>query len=323
MSRTISQSYQLTPDQRKKLSQRIQHYIEQAQAVNTRRGYQSDWRHYSTWCKAQGVERLPSSPETVAYYLSDLAEHGYKVSTLQRRLSSIAVAHKTAGYLSPTDDAGFRTVWRGLRKEHGVVQTGKKALLTHDIQRMLEQLSPATSRGLRDRALILLGFSGAFRRSEIVALNVNDIEFTREGLIIHIRRSKMDQEGAGRKVAIPYGSRLITCPVRALQDWLDVSMIADGPLFRKVNKADWVEYRRLSDKSVANIVKRLVASIGGDPAQYAGHSLRSGFATSSAAAGANERDIMRQTGHKSIATVRRYIRDGELFRDNAVSRLGL
>lgn len=323
MSVVISQSYRLTATQRKKLSHRIHDYIEQSQAKNTRRGYQSDWRHYSRWCQAQGVEKLPSSPKTLAYYLSDLAEQGYKISTLQRRLSSIAIAHRTAGYPSPTDDAGLRTVWRGLRKEHGVLQQGKKPLLTRDIQNMIHKMHLDTLSGLRDRALILTGFAGAFRRSEIVAINVEDVEFSSEGLIIHVRRSKTDQEGEGRKVAIPYGSRLETCPVRALQDWLSASVITDGPLFRKVNKADWVESRRLSDKSVANIIKRAVESIGTDPTQYAGHSLRAGFATASAAAGANERDIMRQTGHKSVATVRRYIRDGELFRDNAASRLGL
>lgn len=323
MTDVLSRSYQLSVGQRENLSQRIRDYIEQSKAENTRRGYQSDWYHFSTWCEAQSVSNLPCLPETVAYYLSDLVERGYKVSTLQRRLSSIAIAHKTAGYPSPLEDAGLRTVWRGIRKELGTAPQGKKPLFTTDIKNMINNLKLDTLSGLRDRALILVGFAGGFRRSELVALDVDDIEFQREGLIILIRRSKTDQTGEGRKIGIPYGSQLKTCPVRGLQDWLSASLITNGPLFRKVNKGDWVEPRRLSDKSVANIIKRMAESIGADPAQYAGHSLRAGFATSSAAAGANERDIMRQTGHKSVVTVRRYIRDGEIFRENAASRLGL
>ncbi|GMA66071.1 site-specific integrase [Alicyclobacillus fastidiosus] len=323
MSTVSFRSYQLSMQHRNKLAQRIRDYIDQSQAKNTRRGYKSDWDHFSHWCEAQSVQNLPCSPETVAYYISDLAEHGYKVSTLQRRLSSIAIAHKTAGYPSPTEDTGLRTVWRGIRKEHGTAQQGKKPLLTMDIKNMVHNLALDTLSGLRDRALILVGFAGGFRRSELVALDVADIQFAREGLVILIRRSKTDQTGEGRKVAIPYGSHLETCPVRALQDWLSASLITDGPLFRKVNKGDWVESRRLSDKSVANIVKRTIKSIGIDPTQYSGHSLRAGFATSSAAAGASERDIMRQTGHRSVVTVRRYIRDGEMFKANAAARLGL
>ncbi len=177
--------------------------------------------------------------------------------------------------------------------------------------------------GARDRALILLGFAGAFRRSELVGLDVEDCAFGKDGLTVTLRRSKTDQDGAGRKIGIPYGSNPETCPVRTVQAWLEEAGSDAGPLFRSINRHGQVRTGRLSGIDVARIVKKLAVRAGLDPAKYAGHSLRAGHATSAAIAGASERSIMRQTGHRSVQMVRRYIRDGSLFRENSAGKLGL
>ncbi len=182
---------------------------------------------------------------------------------------------------------------------------------------------PNSLLGVRDRALLLVGFSGAFRRSELVALDVADVAVTRDGLVVTIRRSKTDQEGEGRKIGIPYGSNPATCPVRALQDWLAQCGFTEGPLYRPIDRFGKVASMRLSAAAVADIVKRYAAAVGLKASDFAGHSLRSGLATSAAMGGASERSIMAQTRHRSVATVRRYIRDGSLFRENAVAVVGL
>ena len=180
----------------------------------------------------------------------------------------------------------------------------------------------ATLIGLRDRALILLGFAGAFRRAEIVSLDVGDLGFNRDGLTVTLRRSKTDQQGQGRKIGIPYGSNPETCPVRTLQAWLEEGGVTEGPLFRSLNRHGALQ-GRLSPVGVARVVKKLAERAGLDPAKYAGHSLRAGHATSAAASGASERSIMNQTGHRSVQMVRRYIREGSLFRENSAGKLGL
>src|ERR671933_1751574 len=191
-----------------------------------------------------------------------------------------------------------------------------------DLKLMLEKV-PSTRVGLRDRALLLLGFAGAFRRSELIGLDVADLEFARAGLIVTLRRSKTDQEGKSRRLGIPFGSSDATCPVRSLQAWLEAARISEGQVFRSLDRFQRVQAARLSDKAVALIVKRRAKAVGLDPTRYAGHSLRAGLATSAAAAGVEERVIARQTGHRSMAVLRRYIRDGELFRHNAAAAVGL
>jgi integrase len=213
-------------------------------------------------------------------------------------------------------------VWAGIRRDLGAAPDARAPLLTADMRRLMEVL-PEGLLGQRDRALLLVGFAGGFRRSELVSLNVADARFSREGLTLTLRRSKTDQEGQGRLVAIPHGARPATCPVRALQDWLAAANLTGGPLFRAVNRHGGVGAGRLSDKAVARVVKRTAARAGLDPARYSGHSLRAGLATSAAQGGADERTIMQQTGHASLLMVRRYIREGTLFRDNAAAYLGL
>ena len=248
-----------------------------------------------------------------------------KTSTLQRRLAALSQAHQAAGQTAhevPTKHATVRAVMSGIRRTKGTAQRGKAAAVTAVVRAMVEG-APDRLLGLRDRALLLLGFSGAFRRSELVALDVEDLEFTGDGLVVTQRRGKTDQEGEGRKIGIPFGGRPDTCPVRAVREWLDAAAVVFGPVFRSVNRHSQVQPGRLSDKAVAIVVKRHAPSAGLDPARYAGHSLRAGLATAAAAAGASERSIMNQTGHRSVPMVRKYIRDGQLFRENAAATVGL
>ncbi len=304
------------------LRAKVNYYMHASKALNTRRGYRSDWSDFEHWCLKNGYPFLPASEDAVILYISILAEANMKMSTIGRRITSISIAHQAKGYASPTHSLKVKTVWKGIRNEHGVIEVGKTPILVKDLRQMVEFL-PINMRGFRDRALLLIGFAGAFRRSELVRLNVDDIAFIDNGLTILIRKSKTDQEGQGRKIGIPYGSNLETCPVRSLKKWLEIACITQGSVFRKVSKSDRVEERRLCDKSVALIVKRAAESAGLDPMNYAGHSLRAGLATSAAIAGVSEWSIMQQTGHKSTAMVRRYIRDGNLFRDNASAQIGL
>lgn len=305
-------------------TEQVNEYIKHSKADNTLRAYRFDWSDFVSWCDENGLESLCASPETVCGYLIDLVDNrGYKTSTLQRRLISIRKAHVIAGYDDVTKHSLVKETLAGIRRVHGAAQTGKTPAITQDIRMMVNNL-PENLKGCRDRVLILTGFAGSFRRSELVSLDFEDLEFVAEGLIINLRKSKTDQEGKGRKIGIPYGSRLETCPVRNMQKWLERSEIKEGPLFCRINKYDkMIEGKRLCDKSVALIVKRCAEAAGLNPNIYSGHSLRSGFATSAAMNGASLYDIMRQTGHLSETMVRKYIRDGNLFNNNAVTSVGL
>jgi integrase len=237
---------------------------------------------------------------------------------IQRRLNAIAEAHKAMGLESPTSAGMVRNTLKGI----GTATAPKAPTLTDDIRAMVD----ATDAGLigaRDRALVLLGFAGAFRRSELVCLDIEDCSFGKDGLTVMLRRSKTDQDGAGRKIGIPYGSNPETCPVRTIQAWIEQAVLSDGALFRSINRHGQVQAGGLSGMDVARVVKKLAERAGLDPAKYAGHSLRAGHATSAAIAGASERSIMKQTGHRSVQMVRRYIRDGSLFRENSAGKLGL
>lgn len=304
-----------------KVEERARHYARDSRAANTRRAYRADWADFTAWCQLHGRTALPAGPETLILYLSDRAET-LKPLTLQRRLSAISQAHKAADLDTPTADRAVRTVMTGIRRQKGTAQEGKAPAVTKELRAMVEALPP-TLRGRRDRALLLLGFAGAFRRSELVSLDVVDVEQTDEGLVVRLRQSKTDQEGAGRSVGIPYGSRVATCPVRAVRDWLIAAGLTQGPLFRGVDPHGHVGRTRLSDKTVARVVKAAAAAAGFDARQYAGHSLRAGLATSAAQAGVAERVIMAQTGHKSLPMVRKYIREGSLFTQNAAAEVGL
>jgi integrase len=245
-----------------------------------------------------------------------------KVGSIQRRLNAIAQAHKAVGLDSPTHHAMVANTMKGIRRTLGTAPAQKAPTLTDDIRAMVD----ATDAGLigtRDGALVLLGFAGAFRRSELVSLDLEDCAFSKEGLTVTLRRSKTDQESAGRKIGIPYGSNPDTCPVRNCLTWIESAGIATGPLFRSITRHGQVQQGRLGGLDVARVVKKLATRAGLDAAKYSGHSLQAGHATAAAIAGASERSIMKQTGHRSMQMVRRYIRDGSLFRENSAGKLGL
>jgi integrase len=301
--------------------QQVREFIRASKAESTVRGYRSDWRDFCGWCESHDLNPLPAYPETVASYIAECAGR-LKVGSVQRRINAIAEAHKAVGLESPTHHAMVTNTMKGIRRMLGTASVQKAPAVTDDIRAMVD----ATDSGLigaRDRALVLLGFAGAFRRSELVGLELEDCTFGKDGLTITLRRSKTDQEGQGRKIGIPYGANPETCPVRTIQAWLEIAGINSGPLFRSISRHGQVQAGRLSGMDIARVVKKLAERAGLDPARYAGHSLRAGHATSAAIAGASERSIMNQTGHRSVQMVRRYIRDGSLFRENSAGKLGL
>jgi integrase len=296
-------------------------YLRQSKAPNTRRAYRADWAHFESWCRAAGRTSLPASEDTLMLYFSALAVVS-KVSTIERRLAALSQAHQACGFDGSIRGATLRALLAGIRRAKGTAPETKAPLLADELRTVLGQI-PQDPRGLRDRALLLLGFAGGFRRSELVAVDAADVVFSSEGVAVTLRRSKTDPEGQGRKIGIPRGARPETCPVRALAAWLASAAITSGPLFRPVGRRGQPGERRLSDRSVALIVKQRVRAAGLDPLRYSGHSLRAGLATSAARNGASERSIMNQTGHRSIAMVRRYIREADLFHDNAAAFTGL
>jgi len=296
-------------------------FLRHARAENTRRAYASDWKHFASWCGNHQVPACPAAPQTLALYLTALTAT-HTVGTLTRRLSSISQAHRSAGFASPTEEAGVRELMAGIRRRRGTAATAKRPLLIPDLQALLAAV-PENLLGRRDRALLLLGFSGAFRRSELVALNVEDAKETSDGLVLTLRRSKTDPDAGGRPVAIPRGREAATCPLQALAAWRAAAGMTAGPLFLRVNRHGQLLPHRLSGAAVAIVIKRYAAAAGFAPEEFAGHSLRAGLATAAAIAGKSERAIMNQTGHKSTATLRRYIRDANLFRDNAAEGIGL
>ena len=300
---------------------RAREFARLSKAESTLRGYRADWRDFCTWCERTAQRALPASPEVVAAYIAECASR-LKVGSIQRRLNAIAEAHKAVGLGSPTSEGIVKNTLKGIRRALGTATVQKAPALTADIRAMVDATDTGLI-GLRDRALILLGFAGAFRRAEIVGLDVADLDIGRDGLTVTLRRSKTDQEGQGRRIGIPYGSNPHTCPVRTLQSWLESSAITAGPLFRSINRHGQAQRGSLSPVDVARVVKKLTERAGLDPAKYSGHSLRAGHATSAAAAGASERSIMGQTGHRSVQMVRRYIREGSLFRENSAGKLGL
>jgi site-specific recombinase XerD len=296
-------------------------YIDKSKAENTRRAYRSDWQDFAAWCKKYRRAALPASPDTVAYYLADRSLD-LKTSTIQRRLAAIAEGHRAAGHEPPTRAAQVKLVWAGIRREKDVAQAHKKPTLTKLIRAMVERL-PESLLGVRDRALILLGFAGAMRRSELAGLDLTDVALGEEGFVVTIRKSKTDQVRVGRKVGIPFGTDPGTCPVRAVLNWMEEAEIEEGPLFRSVNRHGHVQETGLSGRAVANIVKRSLVAAGKSARGFAAHSLRAGLITQAAMAGVSERAIQDQSGHKSLIVMRRYIRDGSLFRENAAAKVGL
>ena len=290
----------------------VRQYLAASLATNTRRGYQADVALFMAW-----GGRIPATPRRVAAYLAHYAPL-LASSTLSRRLVAIAWAHTSQGFASPTHSPLVKATLQGIRRTCGRTVRQVAALQKSQVLRMVQELRGM--RGLRDRALLLLGFAGALRRSELVALNVDNVQFNEEGMVLHLRRSKTDQAGLGRDIAIPR-VRGRYCPCRCLSDWLKVSGITAGAVFRPVNRYEQVLPHRLSAQSVALVIKRHTLRVGLDPALYAGHSLRAGFVTNAVQRGASAASICAQTGHRSDAMMQRYVRAGQMFRDNANLRI--
>jgi site-specific recombinase XerD len=287
-------------------------------SLGTREAYRSDFRIFSVWCRDRELTALPALPATVAAYLAFEVGQNRRPSTLGRRLAAIQYVHQHAGHEPPTNAQGVRATLRGIRRTLGMARA-RKAPATANKAKAMARSTPDTLTGIRDRAILLLGFAGAFRRSELVALDVADIESSDNGLRVTIRRSKVDQEGKGAIIAIVPG--VTDCPVMALMAWLRLAGIVEGPVFRSINKAGKVSQVRLCGRSVANIVKRYAKSAGLDAKIFSAHSLRSGFLTSAAVNGASIFKMMDVSRHKSADTLRGYVQDAELFKDHAGSGL--
>ena len=312
------------PPRLEDLVQKAKKFAAAAKAPATLKAYRNDWRDFESWCRAEGLKALPASPETVALYITDRAS-SLAVSTITRRLTSISKAHQAAGFKDSPASCHYFVVsetLKGIRRVLGTAQVGKAPLLSDDIRKIMDKTT-SDLRGLRDRALILVGFAGAFRRSELVRIQVSDLSFNKEGVVIDIRVSKTDQEGAGRKVGIPFGEFRETCPVRALKAWLAEAKISQGPIFRRISRYGFVGGHGLCADSVGKLVKQAAARAGIASDPLGAHSLRVGCVTQAAMNGVDERIIMKQTGHRDVATLRRYIRTGEIFRQNAASKLGI
>lgn len=295
------------------IAERVERFVRDSLAENTRRAYRSDLDAYTAW---GGI--TPSSPEMVASYIAYNADM-LAVATLQRRLASISKAHAVFSLPNPVSAELVKATMRGIRRANTRPRQEAKPLLKGDLFLVLDAMGSST-KDVRDRALLLIGFAGGFRRSELVGLDAVDIASVRQGVIVTLRRSKTDQLGIGRQIGIPFG-RTRHCPVRALEQWLAVSGIETGSVFRPVSHACVIADERLSGEAVSLIVKERVAAVGIDPAGYSGHSLRAGFATSAVMAGASTWKIRAQTGHASDAMLSRYVRSGELFTDNASGML--
>jgi len=298
--------------------------IARAKSPATLKAYRNDWHDFESWCRAHNLVSLPSTPGIVCLYATDLASYR-AVGTITRRLTSITKAHQAAGFKdSPASSRHFLVgeTMKGIRRVLGTEQHGKAPLLTADIRRIVAS-SPNSVLGGRDVALVLVAFAGAFRRSEVAQLRVSDLLFNDDGVVIRLRYSKTDQEGATRQVGIPYSNNPQTCAVRALQAWLSAAKITDGFVFCRVDRSGFVSRRGLHSDSIGKLLKRAAARSGMDVAPLGAHSLRVGCVTQAAMNGVPEYIIQKQTHHKTLATLRKYIRSGEIFRDNAAAGLGI
>jgi site-specific recombinase XerD len=298
--------------------------LQSSKAINTIRAYKSDFRDFSLFCTQNGFKSIPSEPKIVSLYLTYLSTKGAKMSTLKRRLVSIGVIHKLKGHYLDTKHPAIIENIMGIKRRKGSIQKAKKPILINNLKciiDVIDQQKRENIKKLRDRSIILIGFSGGFRRNEIVSLDYDDLDFVPEGLKINIKKSKTDQFGEGSIKALPYFDNSQYCPVLSLKKWIDLTKINSGSLFRRFSKGSRLTESRLTDQTVALLIKEYLQLAGIDSKNYSGHSLRSGFATSAAEAGAEERSIMTMTGHKSTQMVRRYIKEANLFKNNALNKI--
>jgi len=307
----------------KKLHEETLENLKSSKASNTLRAYRSDFKDFGVFCSKHGFNSMPTEPKIVSLYLTHLSANS-KISTLRRRLVSIGVVHKLKGHYLDAKHPVIIENLMGIKRKKGSIQTGKKPILINHLKQIINVIDEKKIekiKKLRNRTLILIGFGGGFRRTELISINYEDIDFVEEGVKINLRRSKTDQFGEGLIKGLPYFSNKKYCPVTSLKNWLNLSEIKTGPIFRRFNKGSKLSSRRLTDQSVVLIIKDCLKLAGIENQNFSGHSLRSGFATVAAESGADERSIMAMTGHKTTQMVRRYIKEANIFKNNALNKI--
>ena len=307
----------------KKLHEETLENLKSSKANNTLRAYKSDFKDFGAFCAKHGFSSMPTEPKVVSLYLTHLSAN-LKLSTLRRRLVSIGVVHKLKGHYLDTKHPIIIENLMGIKRKKGSIQIGKKPILISHLKQIIDVIDEQKIekiKKLRNRTLILTGFGGGFRRTELISIDHEDIDFVEEGVKITLRRSKTDQFGEGLIKGLPYFTNEKYCPVTSLRNWINLSKIKSGPLFRRFAKGSILTGHRLTDQSVVLIIKDCLKLAGIENENFSGHSLRSGFATVAAEAGADERSIMAMTGHKTTQMVRRYIRDANIFKNNALNKI--
>ena len=299
--------------------------LKSSKANNTLRAYKSDFKDFGAFCSKHGFSSLPTEPKIVSLYLTYLSKNS-KFSTLRRRLVSISMVHKLKGHYLDTKHPIIVENLMGIRRVKGSIQKGKKPILINHLKSIINSINEQNTnenKKLRDKTIILIGFGGGFRRTELISIDYEDLEFVPEGVKITLRKSKTDQFGEGMVKGIPYFDDENYCPVINLRKWLEISKINSGPIFKRFSKGLILTDNRLTDQSVVLLIKEHLRFAGIENKNFAGHSLRSGFATVAADSGADERSIMAMTGHKTTQMVRRYIREANLFKNNALNKIKL
>ena len=299
--------------------------LKNSKSNNTLRAYKSDFKDFGAFCNSHGLKSLPTEPKVVAIYLTHLSKSS-KVSTLRRRLVSISMVHKIKGHYLDTKHPVIIENLLGIKRVKGSIQRGKKPLLINDLKAIIKVINEQNINKitkLRDISIVLIGFGGGFRRSEIISIDYEDLEFVSEGLKIRLRKSKTDQFGEGMIKGLPYFENENYCPVNNLKKWLLISNIKSGPIFRRFTKGSKLSDNRLTDQTVVLLIKKYLKLANIENTNYSGHSLRSGFATVAAESGADERSIMAMTGHKTTQMVRRYIKEANIFKNNALNKVKL
>tara|TARA_A100001234_G_C12626450_1_gene386330 strand:- start:1046 stop:1999 length:954 start_codon:yes stop_codon:yes gene_type:complete len=309
----------------KKLHEETLENLKSSKSNNTLRAYKSDFRDFGAFCAKHGFNSMPTEPKIVSLYLTHLSTSA-KISTLRRRLVSIGVVHKLKGHYLDTKHPVIIENLMGIKRKKGSIQIGKKPILINHLKEIINVIDNQKIdkiKKLRNRTLILLGFGGGFRRTELISIDYEDLDFVEEGLKITLRRSKTDQFGEGLVKGIPYFTNEKYCPVISLKNWINLSKIKTGPIFRRFAKGSILTSNRLTDQSVVLIIKDCLKLAGIENKNFSGHSLRSGFATVAAESGADERSIMAMTGHKTTQMVRRYIKEANIFKNNALNKVKL
>ena len=315
---------QLTTDL-KLLQEATLNNLKSSKANNTLRAYKSDFKDFGSFCAKHGFNSLPTEPKIVSLYLTHLSKNS-KISTLKRRLVSLSVVHKLKGHYLDTKHPIIVENLMGIKRLKGSIQKGKKPILISHLKSIINVIDEQKINDInkfRDKTIILIGFGGGFRRTELISIDHEDLEIVQEGLKITIKKSKTDQFGEGMIKGLPYFSNELYCPVTNLKRWLEISKIKSGPIFRRFSKGSILTEKRLTDQSVVLLIKKYLKLAGIDNNNFSGHSLRSGFATVAADSGADERSIMAMTGHKTTQMVRRYIRDANIFKNNALKNIKL